>query len=60
MTKGCSFCQEPFIDGEAVRVVVDTTYKEIPSKISYALSRNMTIVEIYHRECYNYCAGGGK
>jgi len=60
MTKCCEFCGEPFKDQEVVRFIADTVFKEIPSKISYALSQNMTVNELYHRECLNYVIGGGQ
>jgi len=49
--KRCSFCEEPFVDGETVSIIADCAFHLIPSKVNFALSKDMSINNMYHQEC---------
>lgn len=59
MQKLCNFCDEPLRDGEDVGFVAHGAFRNIPSKIAYAISKDFTVDELYHRECLRYVLGEG-
>ncbi len=52
MTKTCSYCGEPFKDGETITVVAEVSFKLIPSRVHFALSMPSEVEEMFHRACY--------
>jgi len=57
MTRCCDYCDEPFKDGETITAIVDVSYKEIPSRVHFALSMPSEVSQLYHRECYQDVLG---
>lgn len=54
MTKICPGCDIKFKDGDEVVAEVLTTYHEIPSKNTFAVSKDITqCLGLVHRCCYN-------
>ena len=51
MKRQCMFCTEPLIDGEILTAVVKVKYKEIPSKVHYALSPMTECLGVAHEDC---------
>lgn len=52
MRRACSSCEEFFLDGEEVVIVYDGQFKDIASKVAYAVSPPVEIREIFHTTCY--------
>ncbi len=52
MTKRCQLCGRHIKDGELIEARVLAYYKELPSRVSYAISSPpLECLEIQHRDC---------
>jgi hypothetical protein len=54
MTKICDYCDNSLVDGEIVTIIANVRYKQIPSRVAFALSTPDQVEEIYHQECFIY------
>jgi len=60
MIRRCEFCDEPILDGSEIRFIGHGTYKQLPSKVTYAIGRDFHVESTYHPDCLDYVIGGGK
>lgn len=51
MTKTCNICNKPIKDGQRVHAGVLTTFKEIPSRIAWALEKPTKYTFVHHATC---------
>lgn len=54
MTKDCPICDMPFKDGENIVAVMLSTFKDIPSDASFAITQPTQCIEIVHSDCYDW------
>jgi len=52
MTKHCPYCGVPLIDGDRVIAAVKTTYRQLPSRIAFAVTTPTECIEIQHEDCW--------
>jgi hypothetical protein len=58
MQRECPACRGVIKSGETVIAAVKTIYKEIPSKVAYALSKDMACRTVFHVDCYEQLTEG--
>jgi hypothetical protein len=57
MPKLCPICDFPFKDGDKLVAVVLSTFVDLESGVTYAITELEKCVEIIHRECYDWPNG---
>jgi hypothetical protein len=60
MQRDCVYCRTLFKDGEKLLAVIPTKFKEIPSRVHFALSMPSEVLELFHEDCYFEATGGGE
>jgi hypothetical protein len=56
MTKSCDFCGEVFQDAEALLAVIQTKFRRIASRTSYAMDQPSIggCERLFHKECFDH------
>ena len=52
--KLCPICEYPFKDGEKIVAIMLSTFKAIPSEVSFAITQPKVCIEIVHNACYDW------
>ena len=53
MQQVCSKCQKPLKDGDRVKAVVLSIFREISSTVSYAIEKPYECLSLEHVDCAN-------
>jgi hypothetical protein len=53
MQRPCPKCGKPLKDGDRVRAVVLSIYREISSSVSYAIDKPYECISLEHVDCDN-------
>ena len=53
MQRTCSKCNRPLKDGDRVKAVVVSIYREITSSVSYAIDKPDECLSLEHVDCEN-------
>lgn len=51
MKQTCSKCGKQFKDGESVRAVVLSVFREVPSAVTFAIEKPYECVSLEHLNC---------
>lgn len=51
MTKHCFLCDKPFKNNDDIVAVVRSEYKEIPSRVHFAIANPTEVYEMQHVAC---------
>ncbi len=51
MKQSCAKCGKPFQDGDRVKAVVLSIFREISSSVSYAIEKPYECLSLEHVEC---------
>jgi len=52
MVKHCAYCGRPLVDGDNVIAAVKTAYRQLPSRIAYAIDSPTECIEVQHEDCW--------